>query len=189
VGNSKSNGESSGLVLETSLQGFFYDQLTEFNKKSTDPLPNEAIFYSSLVMDKFGEAQNLFEVNDEGKIQDKVLGVKLLECTHFPKEKQKRVLKDVGDTALLLCGYFSDSLNKKLVDTRYYQDLGQIAYCRLDSMVPQAYEVPAFYKNISTYFQKLTIMMNLVSEKTLNNDSFNSDYILFVSQSLKVKAS
>ena len=56
--------QSSKLVLDSSLQVFFYDHLQEFNKKFLTPLPNETIFYSSLVMDSFGESTKLFEQVD-----------------------------------------------------------------------------------------------------------------------------
>ena len=99
------------FVLESSLQSYFYTQLQEFNKKSTEPLPNETIYYSSLVMDKFGDSGNYFETI-EGKVREKVLGMKFLETSHMTREEKKRTLKDIGDTALLICGFFSESLNK-----------------------------------------------------------------------------
>jgi hypothetical protein len=171
---------SAGLVLESSLQAYFFDQLLEVNRRTSAPLPNETIFYSSLVMDKFGESQQFFELNDEGKVREKILGVKLLESTNLPKEKKKRVLQDIGDTALLLCGYFAESLNKKMVDTRYYQELGQIAYQRLDAFVPSFYEVPSFYRSLSRSFESISMLMGIVS-KNLTNSHPSDQSLLFVS--------
>jgi len=47
------NEKKSELILGNSLQGYFFDELTEINQKSNRPLPNETLYYSSLVMDKF----------------------------------------------------------------------------------------------------------------------------------------
>lgn len=154
----------STLVLESSLQVFFYDHLQEFNKKSLTPLPNETIFYSSLVMDSYGDTSKFFEQVD-GKAREKILGIKLLEASQFSREKQKAAIRDVAETSLLICGYFADSLNKKIVDVKYYQDLGKIAYSRLNSMTPEAYDVPAFYKKMARSFDGITLLMNLVSKK------------------------
>lgn len=160
----KLSSSKESLTLESSLQAYFYDQLQEFNKKSTQPLSNELVFYSSLVMDHFGDANKYFE-NVDGKIREKILGIKLMESAQFPKEKQKIILRDIADTALLLCGYFSDSLNKKIIDTKYYQEVGVIAYKRLNSFQPKAYDVEDFFERIAFQFQNVTTLMNLVSVK------------------------
>lgn len=156
--------KTSTLVLESSLQVFFYDHLQEFNKKSLSPLPNETIFYSSLVMDNYGDTSKFFEQVD-GKAREKILGLKLLEASQLSREKQKLAIRDVAETSLLICGYFADSLNKKIIDVKYYQDLGKIAYSRLNSMTPEAYDVPSFYKKMARSFDGITLLMNLVSKK------------------------
>jgi hypothetical protein len=152
------------LVLESSLQVFFYDHLQEFNKKSTIPLRNETIYYSSLVMDHFGESSNFFEQVD-GKSREKILGMKFLEAGHLPLAKRKVAMKDIAETSLLICGFFSDSFNKKIIDVKYYQDLGVMAYSSLNSLVPKAYDIPAFYKGMANSFSEVTLLMSLVAKK------------------------
>lgn len=174
---------TKSFVIENSLQSYFYTQLQEFNEKSLEPLPNETIYYSSLVMDKFGDAGKYFETI-EGKVRDKVLGIKLLEASQMTREKKKRTLKDIGDTALLICGFFSDSLNKKIIDTKYYQELGQTAYRHLNSEVPSAYDIPSFFKILSFRFDQVTTVMSLVSEKTLNQGIDSDSAYLIVSKKI-----
>lgn len=176
------------ILLETSLQAFFFDQLSEVNRKYSSPLPQEAIYYSSLVMDHFGEAQNYFECDEDGRVREKVLGIKLLEAGQLRKINQKKTLKDVGDTALFLCGYFADSLNKKIVDLSYYHDLGQLAYKRLDTFMPNAYEVPEFFKLISSRFSGLTELISIVSQKYRARGPEDTS-VLFVANSHFIKAS
>lgn len=180
---SGSHQPTKDFVLESSLQSYFYTQLQEFNKKSMEPLPNETIYYSSLVMDKFGASGNYFEVI-EGKVREKVLGIKFLEASNMTREERKRTLKDVGDTALLICGFFSESLNKKILDTKYYQDLGQRAYSHLNAEVPSAYDVPSFFNLLSVRFDQLATVMNLVSEKTLGQGFDGDSAYLIVSKKL-----
>lgn len=156
--------KTSELILESSLQVFFYDHLQEFNKKSLTPLPNETIFYSSMVMDSYGDSAKFFEQAD-GKSREKILGIKLLEASQLPREKQKAALKDVAETSLLVCGYFADSLNKKMIDVKYYHDLGKIAYSRLNNITPEAYDMPSFYRIMANSFSGITLLMNLVSKK------------------------
>lgn len=156
--------QKTGLVLDSSLQVFFYDHLQEFNKKSLNPLPNETIYYSSLVMDNYGVSEKFFEYVN-GKAKEKILGIKLLESSQHPKEKQKQILKDIAEMSLLICGYFADSMNRKIIDVNYYQDLGIIAYGRLNSFSPTAYDIPAFYKLMARSFSEITLLMSFVSKK------------------------
>jgi len=158
----KPTNPNSSILLESSLQGFFFDRLCEMNEQSTNPLPKEALYYSSLVMDRLGESENYFAVED-GKVRDKILGTKLLETNQMDKQNKKRTLQDIGDTALILCGYFSDSLNKKIVDPSYYQILGISAYNRLDSLIPEVYEIPEFFHKIAQWFHHLTMLISLVA--------------------------
>jgi hypothetical protein len=155
----------SEIILESSLQVFFYDLLQEINRKSSTPLSNETIFYSSLVMDKYGESSQFFEKVD-GKTREKILGLKLLEASNLPKDKMRASIKDVAETSLLVCGFFSDSLNRKIVDVKYYQELGMIAYSRLNAMEPKAYNVSSFYNLVSKKFLDITTTMNLAASKS-----------------------
>lgn len=155
--------QASNLVLENSLQVFFYDLLQEYNRKSQRPLPSEILYYASLVMDNLGSSEKYFE-EVEGKVKEKVLGLKLLESYQLPREKQKTVVKDIGETALVLCGYFSESLNKKIIDTKYYNEIGIRAYGVLDSYVPKAFNTPNFFGKVAKHFVDVTQLITLISE-------------------------
>lgn len=169
---------ASNLILENSLQVFFYDLLQDFNQKSLRPLPNEMIYYASLVMDNLGNSDKYFE-EVEGKVREKVLGLKLLESYQLSREKQKLSVRDIGETALLLCGYFSESLNKKIIDTKYYSEIGMRAYGLLDSHVPTAFGTPGFFRKVSTHFFDITQLITLVSKK---NEHDPDQFFLIVSE-------
>src|SRR6476659_1712621 len=106
---------SRKIVTASNLQGFFFEGLNELNKKSLCPVPESIIFHSSEVLDKFALSQDFFEVS-EGKVREKILGMKLLEAMQMNREEQRRTYKEVADMSLLVCGYFSESVNKKIVD-------------------------------------------------------------------------
>ncbi len=158
----------NNLILETSLQSYFFDQLVQLNQKFSTPLSKEDIFYSSLVMDKFGVAQEFFEEKG-GRTSEKILGIKLMESTHLSRKMRIRELKDVGDTALFVCGFFSDSLNKKIVDVSYYRSIGQAAYSKLNNLVPSFYDVDSFYNEFSKKFSNVTLLMELLSKEYSSN--------------------
>lgn len=156
--------QESKLILESSLQCFFFESLRLMNQKVLSPLSQETIFYSSLVMDNFGESSKLF-IQEDNKTKEKILGIKLLESVNLSREKQKIELKDIAETSLFICGFFSDSLNRKIIDVNYYESLGKAAYQRLNHLIPDFYDVPSFYNQMARNFGEVTLLMNLVAKE------------------------
>ena len=119
-------------------------------------------------MDKYGDATKYFDVTEDGQIKNKTLGTMLLEAGNMSGEVKKSRLKDIADTSLLICGFFSQSLKKKIVDITYYQELGQSAYIQLNQFIPSFYDTPLFYKSFAHNFEKVTNIMNCVAEETFS---------------------
>ncbi len=165
---------SRKIITASNLQGFFFEGLNELNKKSLCPVPESIIFYSSEVLDKFALSQDFFEVS-EGKVREKILGLKLLEAMQMSREEQRKTYKEVADMSLLVCGYFSESVNKKIVDTHYYAQLGKMAYGHLNSVSPTFLDIPCFYSMVSTCFEAMTTLMSNLASK--NRTGVDNDLI------------
>lgn len=181
----KKNSKSE-IILSESLKSYFYEQLRELNQKSLCPVPEETIYYSSEVMENCAFSQKFFSF-ENGKARQKILGMELLQAGLYPKEKQKRVYKDIADTALVMTGYFSKSMNDKLVSADYYIQLGQMAYEKLNSAQPKCFDIPSFYKVMSTCFENIAQMMSLVM--TENEGRNELPYLLGVHNANQKKVS
>ena len=59
---------------------------------------------------------------------DEALGVRFVKALQAAGIAQRDGLRKVGDTSLFISGFFSDSLNRRLVDVDYYIQLGESAY-------------------------------------------------------------
>ena len=154
--------------MDTTLQGYFFEELKKVNDKSSHPLPQQAILYSSMVMSNMGESKKYFDTT-KGKVREKILGIKLMESAQFSLEQRKRVLRDVGDTSLLLCGYFFKSVTKKIVDISYYQELGKTAYRQLDIIIPEMYDTISFYNMLADVFDNITAIISIIANKMGQN--------------------
>ncbi len=153
---------SKKLVTATDLRSYFFQGLNELNNKSLCPVPQEAIFYSSAVLDRFALSDTYFELS-QGRVREKILGMKLLEAGSLSSEAQKRTYQEVGDTALMVCGYFAESVNKKLVDLSYYAQLGKTAYGRLNNHQPRHLDVPDFYQVLASSFEGITSLIAMLA--------------------------
>jgi hypothetical protein len=59
------------------------------------------------------------------------LGIRLAHALQAEGAAQREGLRSIGDASLFVAGFFSDSLNRRLVDSDYYIALGANAYGRL----------------------------------------------------------
>ena len=162
-----------GLELETfvDLKSFFYQGLCGVNAKSLVPVSDELLLYSSDVLERLTLSKNFYDVQENGKIAEKVLGLNILKAESLNNEQKKKVYKDVGDTALVLVGYFSNSIKGKMVDKNYYIELGKMAYKKMDPYYPDFLDIPGFYKKLSFCFEGVTHLLNAFSE-TNKQDPF-----------------
>jgi len=170
----------SAIILSSSLKGYFFEGLNELNQKSLCPIPQSVIFYSSDVLDKFALSDSFFEIN-EGKVREKILGVKLLEAQMLNREEQRKVYREVAEMSLMVCGYFSESVNKKLVDRDYYSQIGRSAFTHLNTIAPDFLDIPSFYSMVATCFESLTSLMSVLASK----DHYGKDKNVFFDRVMK----
>jgi hypothetical protein len=64
-------------------------------------------------------------------MSDQPLGVRFARALQEDGIRQRDELRQVGDMSLFVSGFFSDSLNRRLVDLDYYVQLGEYAYASL----------------------------------------------------------
>ena len=165
------------IIVDQNLHSYFFEKLIAINNKSSQPLLKEELFYSSIVLDHYSKAKKFFEY-ENGKVREKVLGTKLRELEALSNKYKKKVLKDIADTALCLCGYFSESLKKKLLDMSYYQSIGKIAYRRLNDFVPKVYGISDFYYSFSDDFDQIANLITIVSLDDNSKESVLDQYVI-----------
>lgn len=164
------------IITVPDLRSYFFQNLDEINNRSLCPVRQEAIFYSSDVLGKFAHSEVYFEIT-EGRMREKILGIKLLEAASVGREEKRRIYQDVGDTALMVCGYFAESVTKKkILDTSYYMQLGATAYSYLNGVVPQHLNVPSFFNVLATSFVPLATIISMLASR----DRFDNDHHLLL---------
>src|SRR5687767_91349 len=95
--------------------------------------------------------------------QDEALGVRFVKALGSGGVKQRDELREVGDLSLFISGFFSDSLNRRLVDVDYYIQLGECAYGSLARRDEALGEV---FDELSGKFTAFVDILGEVSERT-----------------------
>jgi len=95
--------------------------------------------------------------------------------------RQRVSLKQIGDLSLFISGFFSDSLNRKLVDVDYYVSIGGCAYNILSRAESDTFS-PVFAE-LGEKFVGFVAVLTEVSERT--SCSSNTDLLRLYEKWLK----
>ena len=71
-------------------------------------------------------------------IDDAPLALRLMTAMNEPPLERRHHLREIGDTSLYVSGFWTDSLDRSLVDVDYYISLGGNAYRMLAKAGPSA---------------------------------------------------
>ncbi|MBK7534438.1 MAG: hypothetical protein IPI49_03505 [Myxococcales bacterium] len=108
------------LTLAATVEEFFHEVVTEALTAKQIDASEPAGWY---LVNLLGELTTT-------RLPDEPLGVKLAKASQGAGERV-RSLKEVGDTSLVVAGFFAESLGRSLVDVDYYVSLGKSAYGQL----------------------------------------------------------
>lgn len=92
------------------------------------------------------------------------LGVRFAKALQAGGAVQRDGLRHVGDRSLFISGFFSDSLNRSLVDVDYYIALGERAYGSLARQSDDAFA--DVFDELSEKFSGFVDVLGEVSERT-----------------------
>ena len=92
------------------------------------------------------------------------LAVRLGRALESGGVRQRASLKEIGDLALFVSGFFSDSLNRKLIDVDYYVSIGGSAYNALSRVETDTFS-PVFAE-LGEKFVGFVDVLGEVSERT-----------------------
>jgi hypothetical protein len=95
---------------------------------------------------------------------DAPLAFRLAQALETGGMRQRATLKHIGDVSLFVSGFFSDSLNRKLVDVDYYASIGGYAYNALSRSDTDTFS-PVFAE-LGEKFIAFADVLSEVSERT-----------------------
>lgn len=115
---------------------------------------------------------------------DEPLGVRFVKALGAEGSKQRDELRQIGDRSLFISGFFSDSLNRSLVDVDYYIRLGEHAYGSLARHGSTVFG--DVFDELSGKFPKFVDVLGEVSERSAL--SSNSDLLRLYERWLRTKS-
>lgn len=122
--------------------------------------------YISKILAHYVDARNLHEpkYNEFGKRNPQTLAELWLTAQSAEPSIQKDLLKKLGDRTLYISGFFSESLNRSLVDVDYYHSMGASAYKTLAHHQESA--LKTVFSEISDRFIDVVEVLIVISQDT-----------------------
>jgi len=129
--------------------------------------------YLVTVLSFYVPAGNLFdEVTDSGKRSQSMLSEALLNAMNSDTHERSAKLKRMADRALYVAGFFADSLNRKLVDVDYYQEMGSTAYALLAENTREDLAAKV-YREYATRFLAFMEVLSVIASQAKVQDEQN----------------
>lgn len=118
------------------------------------------------LLEHFISSDNLFPRSATGKLQDQELALQLAAALEAEGVEERRArLRRLGDFSLYIAGYFSHSLEKKLVDVDYYIGMGGSAYLEAANL-PGKQVTADVFGELGTKFPSMVDLLGQISEES-----------------------
>jgi hypothetical protein len=167
------HGSHPKIALCVSSEDYFSEMvdvaLDERKVKAALPVKNYLVELLQFYLD----ARNLFEeevVDESGRRKPQTLAELYLTAHQLELSSKVEMLKKMADRSLYISGFFSDSLQRKIVDVDYYVEMGRSAYgslahCTREDSKANIYKTFAqrfgdFVDVLSHFSQKASLQSN-----------------------------
>ncbi len=147
---SKFSVESRGLKL------FFETHLSEAVTRTQIEVSPLALDYVSTLLSQFHETTKLFV---QRGVRLPVLSDLLAEALEADLYRRVILLRQLGDTSLMVSGFFPEAVLKRTLNLTYFYEMGGIAYSHLSGLT----EAQNVYDELSESFVKLAKLITEVS--------------------------
>jgi hypothetical protein len=151
------------LRLELSIvknpEAFFCDLVDTAAKNQKAVVSDYAKIYLINLLCQNASASNLINK------MDTPISIILQQSLIEPLKQRRAMLKYVGDYSLYVAGYFSESLNRKIIDVGCYISIGGQAFGNLSNIASSS-ETSSLYHEMFNKFSSLVDILTEVSFET-----------------------
>ena len=120
--------EPKDIVTASDTRAFFHDRVRRVLSHHDLRLDDHTEFYLVNLLADAARPEQLYDVDAEGRRDEVPLALLLARALAEPPRKRLATFRRLGDRSLVVSGFFSDSLARRLVDVDYYIAMGGRAY-------------------------------------------------------------
>ena len=146
------------ILLDKNLEEFFMEELRKTQQNSSLFIADDLEFYLATLLSKFViHDKELDGFNTPLALIHK----RALEST---AAQRIEIYRQLGDYSLYVGGYFSESLEKKVVGLDYYVSMGSAAYESVSSLTKKSH-IESLYRRLAEQFDILVFLLNQLAKE------------------------
>lgn len=155
----------SAIVTGTSVREYFRELLGAARERQRLQVDELTEFYLVNLLSEFADPERLWVRDEEGRLQREPLALILLEALEAQRKSERAAaLRRIGDTSLWVSGFVPDSVERQLVDIRYYMSMGHLAYSKLSRLLGGE-PIASLFEELAAKFGAIVDLLNDVSER------------------------
>lgn len=162
-----STDQNTKITLLVSAEDFFSEILTQaFEAKKIAP-PAPIKNYLVALLHHYLDSKNLFEeenLDELGRRKPQTLAEMYMVALQSDLPARVDLLKKLADKSLYISGFFSDSLQGRVIDIDYYIEMGGTAYAYLAESTRED-SVARIYKHFSHRFLDFVEVLSILSQR------------------------
>lgn len=156
-----------GALLVTPDQ-FFRELVVKAQKKHRYRFRPDTEFYLVKLLTNFIDTNRLYAVGEDGHPQDEPLAIQFLKAETEALSPHEKGLsfRRLGDIALYVSGFFSDSFSRKAIDVDYYIQMGATCYYRAAGHHSDKPPYPQILEDLAINFSRAVDILNEVADSS-----------------------
>jgi hypothetical protein len=163
------------LVRAAGLEDYFRTEVRAAISNQKVQASPHTEFYLVRMLADFSRVSALYEAHEH---RETPLAIRYLQSLQAGRQEAFRMLKQLGDVALYISGFFQDSLNRRQVDLEYYISMGGNAYHRLSSLSRQHSIAESFEETFSELAARFVQYVDVLGEVSEKSQLFNASDLL-----------
>ena len=150
----------SELVVSSSLKEFFKLLIGEVVNRQRVSIQEVTEFYLVNLLSDYATSEKLFTDDSSGKKDTEPLAIMYHRAQLLDRDEKLKTLRRLGDVSLYTAGFFSQSLQDRMVGPEYYVEMGRAAY----ATVAQMSAATAFSSVYQELHQKFLNIVDVLEE-------------------------
>ncbi len=176
------------MLENKSIQEYFREVVKDAIRNHDLDIYESTEFYIVNLLTEYTRTENFYASTKDGSFAEEPLALVLVKALGSDLGERILLLRKVGDVSLFISGFFSDSLNRKVVDIDYYISMGENAYGHLSHLVrartPEN-QLSTVFNELSKKFIPFVEVLSEVSEQ--NSITSMDDIMRLYEKWLKTK--
>lgn len=165
------------MLLAGDIRGFFREAMTDAMRQTGHRLTDQAQVYVVHLMAEFSRAERAFAGTDPG--ERPALALLMSRASESEPDEAVRIYKHLGDSSLVLSGYFAESIDKELVGRDYYASMGESAYSSVASLCRTTAALSSvLFEELAVRFRDLVDVLSAMSMRATKDAPLSDKKIL-----------